>query len=239
MIGLYHNEGNGLYVDEAPSSTVGRASLLTLAFGIFFFDYDLDGRLDIFAGNGHVADDIAAVQPRVTHAQLPHVFRNLGERRFEAVTRSARPRAETADRGTRGRQRRPRQRRRPRRARLDQRWPGPALPKRRRQPQPLPQGEDDRHEVEPGRDRGAGHAHARERREAVAVRPHRLLLLLPERHRAHASGSGGRSGSSRSRSSGRAARWTGPVPWSRTRWRSSRRAAGSSRRSRCRRRDKP
>ncbi len=86
MIGLYHNEGNGLYVDEAPASTIGRVSMLTLAFGIFFFDYDLDGRLDIFAGNGHVADDINAVQPRVTHAQPPHVFRNAGERRFEAVT---------------------------------------------------------------------------------------------------------------------------------------------------------
>jgi hypothetical protein len=86
MIGLYHNEGNGLYVDEAPASTVGRASMLTLAFGIFFFDFDLDGRLDIFAGNGHVADDINAVQPGVTHAQLPHVFRNLGDRRFEVVT---------------------------------------------------------------------------------------------------------------------------------------------------------
>jgi hypothetical protein len=86
MIGLYHNEGNGLYVDEAPASTVGRASMLTLAFGIFFFDYDLDGRLDIFAGNGHVADDINAVQPRVTHAQPPHVFRNTGSRHFEPVS---------------------------------------------------------------------------------------------------------------------------------------------------------
>ncbi|HSD29852.1 MAG TPA: CRTAC1 family protein, partial [Vicinamibacteria bacterium] len=85
MIGLYHNEGNGLYVDEAPASTVGRASMLTLAFGILFFDYDLDGRVDIFAGNGHVADDISAVQPSVTHAQLPHVFRNVGDRRFEPV----------------------------------------------------------------------------------------------------------------------------------------------------------
>jgi len=86
MIGLYHNEGNGLYVDEAPVSSVGRSSLLTLAFAIFFFDYDLDGRYDIFAGNGHVADDISAVQPKVKHAQPPHVFRNLGDRRFEEVT---------------------------------------------------------------------------------------------------------------------------------------------------------
>lgn len=91
MIGLYHNEGNGLFVDEAPASTVGRASMLTLAFGIFFFDYDLDGRLDIFAGNGHVADDINAVQPKVTHAQAPHVFRNTGNRHFEPITRSLGP----------------------------------------------------------------------------------------------------------------------------------------------------
>ncbi len=86
MIGLYNNEGGGLYVDEAPASSVGRASMLTLAFGIFFFDYDLDGRLDIFAGNGHVADDINAVQPRVTHAEPPHVFHHLGGGRFETAT---------------------------------------------------------------------------------------------------------------------------------------------------------
>src|SRR5262249_3430208 len=54
--------------------------------GCFFFDYDLDGRLDIFAANGHVADDINAVQPRVTYAQAPHLFRNAGPKRFEEVT---------------------------------------------------------------------------------------------------------------------------------------------------------
>ncbi len=115
MIGLYHNEGNGLYVDEAPASTVGRASMLTLAFGIFFFDYDLDGRLDIFAGNGHVADDIDAVQPSVTHAQAPHVFRNTGNRHFEPVAARLGPALQQADRRPGRRVRRPRQRRRPRR----------------------------------------------------------------------------------------------------------------------------
>jgi hypothetical protein len=91
MIGLYNNEGDGLYVDDAPINTVGRASFLTLAFGIFFFDYDLDGLYDIFAGNGHVADDISAVQPSVHHAQPPHVFRNQGGRRFEEVTHELGP----------------------------------------------------------------------------------------------------------------------------------------------------
>ena len=37
MLALYHNEGNGLFVDEAPRSAVGRASLLTLGFRLFLF----------------------------------------------------------------------------------------------------------------------------------------------------------------------------------------------------------
>jgi hypothetical protein len=86
MMALYTNEGNGLFIDEAPTSTIGRASLLRLTFGSFFFDYDLDGRLDIFAANGHVADDIGAVQPRVRYAQPPHLFRNLGSRKFEEAS---------------------------------------------------------------------------------------------------------------------------------------------------------
>jgi hypothetical protein len=91
MLGLYHNEGNGLFIDEAPSSAVGRASLLTLTFAAFFFDFDLDGRLDIFSVGGHVADDINKVQPKVTYAQAPHLFRNLGGRRFEDVIEKAGP----------------------------------------------------------------------------------------------------------------------------------------------------
>ncbi|HKV38695.1 MAG TPA: VCBS repeat-containing protein, partial [Blastocatellia bacterium] len=86
MIALYHNEGTGLFLDEAPADGIGKASLLTLTFGCFFFDYDLDGLLDVFALDGHVADDINAVQPKVTYAEPPHLFRNLGKKSFEEVT---------------------------------------------------------------------------------------------------------------------------------------------------------
>ena len=84
MMALYHNEGTGIFIDEAPRSAIGRSSLLTLTFGCFFFDYDLDGRPDIFAANGHVADDIERLQSRVTYAQRPHLFRNVGKG-FEAL----------------------------------------------------------------------------------------------------------------------------------------------------------
>jgi hypothetical protein len=83
MLGLYHNEGNGLFVDEAPSSAVGRASLLNLTFGVFFFDYDLDGYPDLFAANGHIDEEIGRVQPKIQYRQPPLLFRNLGNGKFE------------------------------------------------------------------------------------------------------------------------------------------------------------
>jgi hypothetical protein len=89
MMALYTNQGGGLFVDEAPGATIGRASLLRLTFSSFFFDFDLDGLLDIFAGNGHVADDIATAQPNLSYAEPPLLFRNLGGRKFEDVSTRA------------------------------------------------------------------------------------------------------------------------------------------------------
>ncbi|HET8550494.1 MAG TPA: CRTAC1 family protein [Bryobacteraceae bacterium] len=88
MLGLYHNEGRGLFVDEAPRSPVGRNSLLSLAFGVFFFDYDLDGLLDIFAANGHIDEEIGRVQPKIQFRQPPLLFRNTGSGRFSDVSRA-------------------------------------------------------------------------------------------------------------------------------------------------------
>jgi len=88
MLALYHNEGNGLFVDEAPRSEVGRASLLTLGFGCFFFDYDLDGWLDIFVANGHLEKSIERIQSNIKYAQPPHLFRNTRAGRFVEVTSS-------------------------------------------------------------------------------------------------------------------------------------------------------
>jgi enediyne biosynthesis protein E4 len=88
MLSLYHNEGTGLFVDEAPRSEIGHASLLTLGFGCFFFDYDLDGWPDILIANGHIDRDIQRVQPNVKYAMPPHLFRNVGKGNFEEVTKS-------------------------------------------------------------------------------------------------------------------------------------------------------
>ena len=77
MLNLYHNEGD-FFIDDAPVAQIGNATLLTLTFACFFFDFDLDGNLDIFTANGHVETDISAIQSEVTYAQPPHLFHNKG-----------------------------------------------------------------------------------------------------------------------------------------------------------------
>jgi len=86
MLGLYHNEGTGLFVDEAPISSVGRESLLSLTFGVFFFDYDLDGYPDILTSNGHIEEEIGRVQPKIKYQEPPLLFHNLGAKKFENVS---------------------------------------------------------------------------------------------------------------------------------------------------------
>jgi enediyne biosynthesis protein E4 len=83
---LYRNDGSGLFTDEAPASGLGQMTNQALTFGAFFFDYDLDGLLDVFAANGHVSDDISVVQPTVRYAQPAGIYHNKGGKKFEDVS---------------------------------------------------------------------------------------------------------------------------------------------------------
>lgn len=87
-IGNFANEMSSLYVtaggkppfaDEAVLEGFGPASRLALTFGLFFFDYDLDGRLDLFQANGHLETEINVVQPSQTYAQPAQLFWNCGD----------------------------------------------------------------------------------------------------------------------------------------------------------------
>jgi hypothetical protein len=86
-IGNFANEMTALYVsydgepqftDEAVSTGLGPESRLELKFGVFFLDFDLDGRLDLFSANGHLEEDINRVLPSQHYAQPPHLFWNCG-----------------------------------------------------------------------------------------------------------------------------------------------------------------
>jgi len=88
-IGNFANEMNALYVsqpsqdhllfaDEALTEGIGPASRLLLKFGLFFFDYDLDGRLDVLTANGHIEEEIEKLQSDVRYRQPAQLFWNAG-----------------------------------------------------------------------------------------------------------------------------------------------------------------
>ena len=88
---LYHNDGQGLFTNDALSAGIALPSAKSLTFGTFFFDYNLDGLPDIFANNGHVADDISVVDPSLSYAEPPLLFRNMGQGKFENVSNDVGP----------------------------------------------------------------------------------------------------------------------------------------------------
>ena len=88
VIGNFANEMSSLYVttdgrppfvDEAVLEGLGPASRIPLTFGLVFFDYDLDGRLDLLLANGHLEHEIQKVQQSQTYSQPPSFFWNCGE----------------------------------------------------------------------------------------------------------------------------------------------------------------
>ena len=85
MVALYRNEGNQLFVDVAPTSELGRGTLLSLTFGSFFFDFDLDGWLDVLVANGHLDADIEVVQPNVRYRQPALLFANQRDGSFKRL----------------------------------------------------------------------------------------------------------------------------------------------------------
>lgn len=79
MTSLYVSESSaGVFSDESITEGIGPASRRMLSFGVFFFDYDLDGRLDLFQTNGHIEEAIHQVQASQHYRQPSQLFWNCG-----------------------------------------------------------------------------------------------------------------------------------------------------------------
>ena len=88
-IGNFGNEMTSLYVrpqkstvftDQAIITGVGPVSRRVVTFGLFFFDYDLDGQQDLLQANGHIENQINVVEPGQSYEQKTQLFWNCGHK---------------------------------------------------------------------------------------------------------------------------------------------------------------
>src|SRR5205085_7922363 len=61
------------------------------AFAAKFFDYDNDGRLDLFLTNGHVQDNVTKIDTTTTYRQPMQLFHNEGGRFTDVSTAAGAP----------------------------------------------------------------------------------------------------------------------------------------------------
>ena len=85
MTAFFYARSGDYFTDQAKQAKIGNASLLTLTFGLFFFDFDLDGYPDLFCVNGHIEPDVGRYQQNVAYAQRPSLFWNQRDGTFAEI----------------------------------------------------------------------------------------------------------------------------------------------------------
>jgi hypothetical protein len=82
---LFHETQPRLFLDEGDTADIGKATEDVLGFGVDTIDFDNDGWKDIIQVNGHVIDDVAEREPRVSYTQPTLLLQNQGNHHFTEV----------------------------------------------------------------------------------------------------------------------------------------------------------
>jgi len=82
---LYHNDGDGNFLDVTFQSGHGETTIPFLGWGTSFIDYDNDGWKDILVANSHIYALADKYQWGTSYAQQPLLFRNLNNGKFERI----------------------------------------------------------------------------------------------------------------------------------------------------------
>jgi hypothetical protein len=86
---IYRAQGGGFFAEESRRFGVAGPTLRRLGFGVVFIDWDLDGDLDLYVGNGHVLDNIARFDSSLSFAQQDQLLENDAGKGFSDVSARA------------------------------------------------------------------------------------------------------------------------------------------------------
>src|SRR3569833_481115 len=79
---IFHNEGKSAFLEQSAALGLGQPTTPNVAFGTKWLDIDNAGWLDIIFTNGHVQDNIDAIDKTTSYRQVTQVFRNDHGQRF-------------------------------------------------------------------------------------------------------------------------------------------------------------
>ena len=82
IYGVYHNEGNGTFSYQSLQTGLGVLSSGSSGWGVGLEDFDNDGWKDLFVAQGHVLDNVEAIDPSLHYLELPLLAMNH-QGRFE------------------------------------------------------------------------------------------------------------------------------------------------------------
>ncbi|MBI4583356.1 MAG: CRTAC1 family protein [Planctomycetes bacterium] len=92
---LFRATGRDFFEDNARLAGIAEGNLPEVAWGVGFVDLDNDGWRDLFIANGHLNPGAHEIDQRTSYPQRKRAFRNLGNGRFEEVSRSCGAAVET------------------------------------------------------------------------------------------------------------------------------------------------
>jgi enediyne biosynthesis protein E4 len=87
---LYRNLGKLVFADVSLRAGL-KSGFLPLGFGTKLFDFNNDGRLDIFVTNGHVTDNVELYDSELSYRQTDQLWENIGDGRFRDVSAQSGP----------------------------------------------------------------------------------------------------------------------------------------------------
>jgi enediyne biosynthesis protein E4 len=88
---VYHNNKDETFRDVAQEDDVAHATRLLSGWGLKYFDYDNDGKIDLFLANGHPDDMIDSYSMQVRYKEPMLLFHQNDDRKLHNVSAGAGP----------------------------------------------------------------------------------------------------------------------------------------------------